>query len=58
MRLREAIKIAKKETDSDVFKRLQAAKMCGMYGISLDCETILGHRIAKPTKVIRKNGRK
>ncbi len=31
-----------------------AAKLCGMYGISLDCENIMCHRVAKPTKVTKK----
>ncbi len=31
-----------------------AAKLCGMYGISLDSENCLAHRNCKPTKVIKR----
>lgn len=45
-----------KDGTKEIFEGV-AAKLCGMYGISLDSQNILAHRQGDPTKVIKKNSR-
>jgi hypothetical protein len=42
-----------KDGTKEIFEGV-AAKLCGMYGISLDCENC-HRRLAEPTKTIKRN---